>query len=196
MRAKVLIVDDSRLARMAVIRALSRLQPELAYVEAAGADEAVSTMLADPAHIAIVDFNMPGRDGLLLVMFAGSVRASSSMVLSKRPRLHRRARALCRQPGADASDWRAMRFSCWETRTIRSLFRADTRKPDCRKCDSARHVLRVFAIVLHDANGGSRQSSVLGRADPAGVLLPPRQAASALLNIVWTRRACRTRRHG
>jgi DNA-binding NarL/FixJ family response regulator len=61
-----LIVDDSRLARMSVIRALTRLRPELTYVEAGGPDEALTMARQAPVQIAIVDFNMPGRDGLVL----------------------------------------------------------------------------------------------------------------------------------
>ena len=64
MSHKVLIVDDSRLARMSVIRALTRLRPEFTYVEAAHPDEAIALMKGQPAQIAVVDYNMPGRDGL------------------------------------------------------------------------------------------------------------------------------------
>lgn len=67
MTLKVLIVDDSRLARMAVVRALTRLRPGFTYVEAGHPDEAVSLMRAETAQAAVVDFNMPGRDGLALV---------------------------------------------------------------------------------------------------------------------------------
>lgn len=66
MSFKVLIVDDSRLARMSIIRALTRLRPEFTYVEAAYPDEAIALMKGQPAQIAVVDFNMPGRDGLAL----------------------------------------------------------------------------------------------------------------------------------
>lgn len=63
---RVLIVDDSRLARMAVIKGLSRLEPSFTYSEATNPDEAVAVVKASPAHIAIIDFNMPVRDGLSL----------------------------------------------------------------------------------------------------------------------------------
>lgn len=67
MATKVLIVDDSRLARMSVIRVLNRLRPDYAYIEASHPDEAVAVMKSGFADIAVVDFNMPGRDGLALV---------------------------------------------------------------------------------------------------------------------------------
>jgi DNA-binding NarL/FixJ family response regulator len=66
MTYKVLIVDDSKLARMAVIRALKQSCPDCQRVEAGSATEALSAMQRDPPNIALVDFNMPGTDGLKL----------------------------------------------------------------------------------------------------------------------------------
>jgi DNA-binding NarL/FixJ family response regulator len=66
MTYKVLIVDDSKLARMAVIRALKQSCPDCVRVEAGSATEALSAMQRDPPNIALVDFNMPGTDGLKL----------------------------------------------------------------------------------------------------------------------------------
>lgn len=66
MTYRVLIVDDSKLARMAVIRALAKLKPDYAYMEASNPDEAVQLLKAQTAQLAVVDFNMPGRDGLTL----------------------------------------------------------------------------------------------------------------------------------
>ena len=67
----VLIVDDSKLARMAVIKALNALHPEWPRVEASNADEALSLIREASPKIALLDFNMPGKDGLTL---AGEVR--------------------------------------------------------------------------------------------------------------------------
>jgi CheY-like chemotaxis protein len=66
MTYKVLIVDDSKLARMAVIKALTALQPEWTRVEAANADQALELVRAAAVDVALLDFNMPGRDGLTL----------------------------------------------------------------------------------------------------------------------------------
>jgi CheY-like chemotaxis protein len=66
MTYRVLIVDDSKLARMAVIRMLAKLKPDYTYVEAANPDEAVAILKTHPAQLAVVDFNMPVRDGLTL----------------------------------------------------------------------------------------------------------------------------------
>jgi DNA-binding NarL/FixJ family response regulator len=66
MTYKVLIVDDSKLARMAVVRTLKQCCPACVLVEAGSAAEALSAMQSDNPHIALVDFNMPGTDGLSL----------------------------------------------------------------------------------------------------------------------------------
>lgn len=62
----VLIVDDSRLARMVMGNALGRLRPDWAVRQAANADEALEAMEANRIDIAFIDFNMPGTDGLVL----------------------------------------------------------------------------------------------------------------------------------
>ena len=67
MQYKVLVVDDSRLARMVMANAFRRLQPEWQVVEATGSDEALGAIGAASADIALIDFNMPGIDGLELV---------------------------------------------------------------------------------------------------------------------------------
>jgi len=65
---KLLIVDDSKLARMAVIKALSSCYPDWPRVEAGNAADALTAVKQEKPHIAIVDFNMPNRDGLELVV--------------------------------------------------------------------------------------------------------------------------------
>ena len=67
MNYKVLVVDDSRLARMVMASAFRRLRPDWELVEATGADEALGAIESDPVDIALIDFNMPGLDGLELV---------------------------------------------------------------------------------------------------------------------------------
>ena len=63
---KLLIVDDSRLARMAIIRVLDTLHPDWSRMEAASADEALRLIEEQSPDIALLDYNMPGRDGLAL----------------------------------------------------------------------------------------------------------------------------------
>ena len=65
MKCKVLIVDDSKLARMAVVKALVALHPDWPRVEAGNADEALERINQESPDIVLLDFNMPGRDGLV-----------------------------------------------------------------------------------------------------------------------------------
>lgn len=66
MAYKILIVDDSKLARMAVAKALNSKHPEWVRIEASNADEALALAKSDAFDLAILDYNMPGRDGLEL----------------------------------------------------------------------------------------------------------------------------------
>ncbi|WP_158916170.1 response regulator transcription factor [Caulobacter sp. S45] len=66
MTYKVLIVDDSKLARMAVAKALTALRPEWTRVEAANADDALALATDSDIDVTLLDFNMPGRNGLEL----------------------------------------------------------------------------------------------------------------------------------
>jgi CheY-like chemotaxis protein len=67
MTYKVLVVDDSRLARMVMANAFRRLHPDWTLVEATGAEEALGAIGSQAVDIALIDFNMPGLDGLELV---------------------------------------------------------------------------------------------------------------------------------
>src|SRR5580693_3077417 len=64
---KVLIVDDSKLARMIIASAFRRIRPEWELLEATSAAEATGVISSGSVDIALVDFNMPGTDGLELV---------------------------------------------------------------------------------------------------------------------------------
>lgn len=67
MNYNILIVDDSKLARMVVTSALRRIRPDWTVTEATNADEALAAVQKGSVQIALVDFNMPGTDGLTLV---------------------------------------------------------------------------------------------------------------------------------
>ena len=68
MTYKLLIVDDSKLARMAVIKVLNSCHPDWQRVEAGSAADALKAVKQEKPHIAIVDFNMPDKDGLELAV--------------------------------------------------------------------------------------------------------------------------------
>jgi CheY-like chemotaxis protein len=67
MQYKALIVDDSKLARMVMASAFRRLRPEWELIEASNGDDAIHAISAHAVDIALVDFNMPGIDGLELI---------------------------------------------------------------------------------------------------------------------------------
>lgn len=62
--ATVLIVDDSKLARLILTNAIIALQPNWSRLEASNTDEAASILEREKVDVVILDFNMPGRDGL------------------------------------------------------------------------------------------------------------------------------------
>lgn len=66
MAITVLIVDDSKLARIIAGKALAALQPEWQRVEAGNAEEAKARLAAGGIDIMMLDYNMPGMDGLAL----------------------------------------------------------------------------------------------------------------------------------
>ena len=67
MAHKVLIVDDSKLARMVIVSSLRRIRSDWTALETSNAEEALAAVTAGSVDIALVDFNMPGVDGLELV---------------------------------------------------------------------------------------------------------------------------------
>jgi len=73
----VLIVDDSKLARMALVKVLAQHYPNWVRKEAANADEALEVTQDFAADVVLLDYNMPGRDGLSL---AAELRARDADV--------------------------------------------------------------------------------------------------------------------
>jgi CheY-like chemotaxis protein len=69
----VLIVDDSKLARIVAGKALAALQPEWERVEAGNAQEALEVLRDQNIDLTMIDFNMPDKDGLEL---AAEIRSS------------------------------------------------------------------------------------------------------------------------
>ncbi|WP_333573858.1 response regulator [Sphingomonas sp.] len=72
MSVTVLIVDDSKLARIVAGKALAELQPEWQKTEAGSAAQALEVIAAQRVDVALIDFNMADRDGLEL---AGELHA-------------------------------------------------------------------------------------------------------------------------
>jgi len=76
MQYKVLIVDDSKLARMIMASAFRRVRPDWELSEATSAQEALGAISAGAIDIALIDFNMPGTDGLELLADIRKIRPS------------------------------------------------------------------------------------------------------------------------
>lgn len=66
MATTILIVDDSKLARIVAAKAVAALQPDWQRREASHAEEALARVAEGGIDIVLMDFNMPGKDGLAL----------------------------------------------------------------------------------------------------------------------------------
>lgn len=66
MPVTLLIVDDSKLARIVAGKAVSELQPEWSKIEAGSAAQALDLIGNQPVDVALIDFNMAEKDGLEL----------------------------------------------------------------------------------------------------------------------------------
>jgi CheY-like chemotaxis protein len=62
----VLVVDDSKLARMVVKGILAKTKGDWQIAEAANAREALDVLASKNIDISLIDFNMPDHDGLWL----------------------------------------------------------------------------------------------------------------------------------
>ncbi len=72
MPVTVLIVDDSKLARIVAGKAVAELQPDWRKIEAGSGAQALDVLDREAIDIALVDFNMGEKNGLEL---AGELRA-------------------------------------------------------------------------------------------------------------------------
>ena len=75
MKRTVLVVDDSKLARMVVKSILAKTGSDWQIAEAANAREALDLLASNNADVALIDFNMPDYDGLWL---AAEIRAGNT----------------------------------------------------------------------------------------------------------------------
>ncbi len=66
MATSILIVDDSKLARIVVGKAIAAIRPDWERVEAGSAAEALEVLATREVDVVILDFNMPGQNGLEL----------------------------------------------------------------------------------------------------------------------------------
>lgn len=81
MPVTVLIVDDSKLARIVAGKALAELQPEWQKVEAGSAAEALEVVGAREIDVALIDFNMTEKDGLELAAELRALRPEMPLAI-------------------------------------------------------------------------------------------------------------------
>jgi CheY-like chemotaxis protein len=81
MATTVLIVDDSKLARIVAAKAITALRPAWQRVEASNANEALDLISKNHIDVALVDFNMPGKNGVELAEEMRKLRPSMPIAL-------------------------------------------------------------------------------------------------------------------
>ena len=109
MTMKVLIVDDSKLARIVVGKAVTAVQPDWVRVEAASADEAVGIIASAGADLAILDYNMPGRNGIELAEQIRAERPDMPIAIATanvQDEIISQARAVAMAMGMSGCAWR------------------------------------------------------------------------------------------
>jgi CheY-like chemotaxis protein len=78
----VLIVDDSKLARIVAAKAIAAAHPDWKKIEAGNADEALALLSQEQVDLAVIDFNMPGRNGLELAEEIRKIHATMPIALA------------------------------------------------------------------------------------------------------------------
>ena len=81
MTYRVLIVDDSKLARMSIGRLLDMLRPDWVRIETANAAEAMACQPFQSIDLALLDFNMPGQDGLELAAAMHAIKPEMRLAI-------------------------------------------------------------------------------------------------------------------
>lgn len=81
MATTVLIVDDSKLARIVAAKAVTALRPAWQRLEASNANEALDLISKSHIDVALVDFNMPGKNGVELAEEMRKLRPSMPIAL-------------------------------------------------------------------------------------------------------------------
>lgn len=77
----LLVVDDSKVSRMMTKKIVTQINPDALFVEAAGGEEALSALGANVVDAAVIDFHMPGMDGLELVEKVKTLQPDLPVVL-------------------------------------------------------------------------------------------------------------------
>jgi sigma-B regulation protein RsbU (phosphoserine phosphatase) len=78
---RVLVVDDDAVDRRFVERALSQGELDVEVTEAADADQALAALTSRPFDCVVLDYRIPGRDGLWLLQTARAAGVDTPVVM-------------------------------------------------------------------------------------------------------------------
>lgn len=78
---RVLLVDDSRVARLTLQHLIKLTNENIEITQAANGDEALAIFKPDAFDLALLDFNMPGIDGLELARLIREQDSNIHLVL-------------------------------------------------------------------------------------------------------------------
>ena len=80
-RLRVLVADDDEVDRLAVRRALLKAELNAHLVEVADGSAALAALLREPFDCALLDFQMPGRDGLQVLREARAALVDTPIIM-------------------------------------------------------------------------------------------------------------------
>lgn len=78
---RILLVDDSRVARLTLQHLIKQYDANLEITQAGNGDEALAVLRPGTFDLALLDFNMPGIDGLELAQLIREQDANLHLVL-------------------------------------------------------------------------------------------------------------------
>ena len=79
--SRILIVDDSLLARMMARQSINKFLPTAKIVEAIDGTDALKKADTDEFEIAFIDLNMPGMDGLAVALELKQRNSKTHLIL-------------------------------------------------------------------------------------------------------------------
>jgi PAS domain S-box-containing protein len=80
-RLRILVADDDEVDRLAVRRALLKAELHVQLVEVADGTAALAALLREPFDCALLDFQMPGRDGLQVLREARAALVETPIIM-------------------------------------------------------------------------------------------------------------------
>jgi chemotaxis response regulator CheB len=78
---KILIVDDSKLARMGVIKSLNKIEPSAELLQACNGLEAVEIFKLESPDVVFLDLTMPVMDGFEALKEIIAINANAQVIV-------------------------------------------------------------------------------------------------------------------